>query len=217
MIDIIQWIGSVAGIIAVVLFVIFKKGAQKYVDEKAKNLATIEDTAKITQEVEVVKALHLRQSHAWKWVFEKEYQILQKVWDSTWDFQATARSLRPIMDRLPEDEEKKRKVFLERHKYHVDAANAFKDVVLKNKPFIPPIVYEACLELRSLVVELQVDFEMSFGDDVHPDWKRIHEGSKKLDAKLEDLNLVIREYVHTKINDAQQAGGLDALSGASDL
>ena len=217
MTEIIQWIGSAAGVLALALFVIFKKGAQKYVDEKAKNLATIEDTARITQEVEGVKALHLRRSHAWKWIFEKEYEILQKVWDSTWDFQATARSLRPIMDRLPQDEEEKRKVFQERHKYHVGAANAFKDVVLKNKPFIPPSVYEACLELRSLVVELQVDFQMSFGDDMQPDWTRIHECSKKLDDKLEDLNQVIREYVHTKINDAQQGSATDALMGAGDL
>ena len=201
--DIIQWIGSAAGIIACILFVIFKKGAQKYVDEKAKNLATLEDTAKITQEVEVVKALHLRQSHAWKWVFEKEYQILQGVWNSTWDFQATARSLRPMLDRLPEDEQEKRKVFEERYKYHVDAANAFKDVVLKNKPFIPPIIYEVCEELRSLVGDLQIDFEISFCESAHPDWKKIHECSNKLNAKLDELNLVIREHVHTKIDNAQ--------------
>ena len=205
MTEIIQWIGSGAGVLALVLFVIFKNGAHKYVDEKVKNLATIEDTAKITQEVEGVKALHLRQSHAWKWIFEKEYEILQKVWDSTWDFQATARSLRPIMDRLPQDEEERQNVFQERYKYHVDAANSFKDVVLKNKPFIPPRVYEVCMELRSLAIELEVDFDMSFGDGLPSNWKLINECSKKLENKLEDLNRVIREYVHTKINNAQQA------------
>ena len=141
MMEILQWLGSVAGVVALGLLFIFRKGAQRYVDEKAKNLATIEDAAKITREVEGVKALHLRQSHAWKWVFEKEYDILQRVWSSTWDFQATARSLRPIIDRLPQNEEERKAVFLERHKYHADAVNAFRDVVLKNKPFIPPGVY----------------------------------------------------------------------------
>jgi len=205
MYEIIQWMGSLSGIVAIVLFFIFRKGAQNYVDEKAKNLATIEDTAKITQEVEGVKNLYHRQSHAWKWVFEKEYEILRRVWDSTWDFQATARSLRPIMDRLPQDEEEKRKVFQERYKYHGDAVNAFRDVVLKNKPFIPPNVYEECLELRKLVVDLQVDFEMSFEKDERADWKMIHEHGKKLDDKLEELNVKIREYVHTKMYDAQQS------------
>ena len=71
MMEILQCLGSVAGVVALGLLFIFRKGAQRYVDEKAKNLATIEDAAKITREVEGVKALHLRQSHAWKWVFEK--------------------------------------------------------------------------------------------------------------------------------------------------
>ena len=212
MYEILQWLGSLSGIVAIVLFFIFRKGAQKYVDEKAKNLATIEDTAKITQEVEGVKTLYHRQSHAWKWVFEKEYEILRRVWDSTWDFQATARSLRPIMDRLPQDEEEKRKVFQERYKYHADAVNAFRDVVLKNKPFIPPNVYEVCLELRKLVVDLQVDFEMSFEKDTRADWKMIHDCGKKLDDKLEELNVTIREYVHTKMYDAQQANTPDPRS-----
>jgi hypothetical protein len=167
-------------------------------------LATVEDIAKITQEVEGVKALHLRQSHAWKWVFEKEYEILKLVWDSTWEIQATARSLRPIMDQLPQDEEKKKSVYLERYKCHVNALNAFKDVVLKNKPFIPSSVYENCLELRSLVIDLLIDFEMSFRDDEQPDWKLIRECSKKIDDKLEELNLSIREHVYTKISNAQQ-------------
>ena len=55
MYEILQWLGRLSGIVAIVLFFIFRKGAQNYVDEKAKNLATIEDTAKITQEVEGVK------------------------------------------------------------------------------------------------------------------------------------------------------------------
>ena len=53
--DILSAIGAISGVIAIGLFAIFRKGAQKYVDEKAKNLATIEDTQKITNEVEMVK------------------------------------------------------------------------------------------------------------------------------------------------------------------
>ncbi len=69
--DVLGAIGATAGTISAILFVIFRNSAQKYVDEKAKNLATIEDTAKITTEVEKVKAGYLQRSHAWKQIFEK--------------------------------------------------------------------------------------------------------------------------------------------------
>ncbi|WP_320040729.1 hypothetical protein [uncultured Desulfobacter sp.] len=81
-----NYIGNVAGIIAIALFVIFRKSSQKYVDEKAKNLATIEDTQKITNEVEKVKAANQQRSHAWKQLFDQEYAILKEVWGSTWEF-----------------------------------------------------------------------------------------------------------------------------------
>ena len=60
------------------------------------------------------------------------------------------------------------------------------------------------------MVDLQVDFEMSFEDDDRPDWKMIHECGKKLDDKLEELNLAIRKCIHTKIKDAQ-GGAPDAF------
>lgn len=210
MTEILSWIGAVSGAIALGLFYMFKNGAQKYVDAKAQNLATIEDVAKITGEVEAVKASHLRQSHAWKWIFEKEYEILRNVWDSTWEFQATARSLRPIMDQLPLDKEKQKEVFIERHGVHVDSVRKFRDMVIKNQPFIPPFIYEKCLELRSIVIELQVDFEMTFDGSGEPDWKKIHECGKNLDDKLAELNAAIRKHVHGVIQDAQQGVQPDA-------
>lgn len=201
--DILGAVGAIAGSISTILFVIFRNSAQKYVDEKAKNLATIEDTAKITTEVEKVKAGYWQRSHAWKQIFEKEYALLNEVWNSTWEFQATARSLRPIMDHLPEDTEKQREVFIERHKVFADSVKTFRDVVIKNKPFIPPRVYEICLALREIVVELQVDFEISFNVCQRADWRKIHECGKKLDEKLEELNEAIRGYIHGKLHSAE--------------
>jgi len=200
-------IGNIAGVVACILFVFFRKGAQKYVDEKAKNLATIEDTEKITKEVEKVKAEYLQRSHAWKQIFEKEYSLLREVWNATWEFQSTARSLRPLFDRLPEDKEKQKIVFTERYERHINAANSFIDFIYKNRPFIPPHVYETCLSLRRLVIELQVDFEMSFKDNNDNDqtnWDRINECSKKIDIELDELNNVIRNHIYGKMNGAEQ-------------
>ncbi|VGO11838.1 hypothetical protein PDESU_00385 [Pontiella desulfatans] len=202
--ELLESIGSWAGYIAIALFFIFKNGAQKYVDEKAKNLATIEDTGKITNEVENVKSQFHRQSHAWKWVFEKEYEILKDVWNSSWEFQAAARSLRPMMDFVPEDDEEKKKMFEDRYKTYIDSANEFKDVVYKNKPFIPPVVYETCLSLKDIVSDFQIDFELSYIQKLRgPDWKRLTESVEKLNSTLDELNDNIREHVHGNLNAAQ--------------
>jgi len=179
--DILNIIGFIAGIIATALFVIFRNSAQKYVDEKAKNLATIEDTKKITNEIEAVKTEYIQRSHAWKHIFEFELEVLKDVWKATWDLQAYARSLKPIFDHLPEDKEKEKEIFIERHKKYSEKVEVFREVVIKNQPFMPPKVYDSCMELRKVVVELQVDFEMSMNErnEYSPDWKKIHECGKK--------------------------------------
>lgn len=196
--EILNYISAASGAIALGLFVIFRNSSQKYVDEKAKNLATIEDTQKITDEIEKVKANYLQRSHAWKYLFELEYSILKEVWGSTWEFQAHAKSLRPIFDNLPQDPEKAKDVFKERYEKYGKTVETFKDSVLKNKPFIPPHVYDSCMSLRNLVVELQVDFEMSFHDS-KPDWRKINECNQKINTQLENLNMVIREHIYGKI------------------
>jgi len=209
-----SWIGAISGLIALAVAAILRRGAHKYVDEKARNLATRQDTARITEEVEAVKALHLRQSHAWKWIFEKEYEILRDVWECAWELQATGRSLRPILDHLPEDEEEKKKVYRKRYDIYSESAVKFQNTVQKNQPFIPPSIYKKCLELRSIVIELQVDFEITFEEHIRADWKKIHKCGKKLDEKLAELNESIRKHVHGIVRDAQQGIEPDAY-GAS--
>ena len=197
--EIINIIGTISGAIAVVLFVMFRKSLQKYVDEKAKNLATIEDTQKITDEVEKVKSDYQQKSHAWKQLFEKEYIILKDVWDSAWELQAHARSLRPSLDDLPQDPEERKEVFIERHSRYVEAVKSFKDNVIKNRPFIPTHVYDACMTLRIVVIELEVGFEMSFNDGSNPDWEAIRNCGKELDVHIENLNTSIREHIYGKL------------------
>ncbi len=214
--EMLQAIGSISGAIALVLLVVFKNSTQKYVDEKAKNLATIEDTKRITSEVERVKARYLQRSHAWKQIFEKEYSLLRDVWGSTWEFQDTAKSLRPLVDRLPKDQDRRKKVFAERRERHVEAVSRFIDLVLKNRPFLPPHVYESCLSLRGVVVELQVHFDLSYEDD-RPDLEMILKCTKSLDVELERLNSAIRDHIYGKVNTAEQGGAPVALPGAGDL
>ena len=199
--EILNSIGFIAGVIASILFVIFRNSAQKYVDEKAKNLATIEDTEKITNEIERIRTEYIQRSHAWKHIFEFELEVLKDVWKATWDLQAYSRSLRPSIDNLPEDKEKERELFIKRYKKYSEKEEIFREFVVKNQPFIPPHVYKSCIDLREVVIELEVDFEMSLNErsKYEPDWKNIHECNKKLDQKIENLNISIREHIYGKI------------------
>jgi hypothetical protein len=189
--------GTAFGLIAIYMVNVFRKSAQTYVDEKAKNLATIEDTAKITSEIEGVKSRFDIASHVKKQVFEKEYEILQQVWQSTWEFQALARSLRPIMDYLPENKEERKVVFEKRYKKYTESVQGFRDAVIKNKPFMPQHIYEICLSLRELVISVQVEFEQSFEDDSRVNWKEIENCGNKLDAKLDELSNEIRNVIYS--------------------
>ncbi|MBN1515550.1 hypothetical protein JXA32_03165 [Candidatus Sumerlaeota bacterium] len=202
--ELLSGIGAASGAIALWLVYVLRKSAQEYIDEKAKNLATREDIGRITAEVEAVKANYLRQTHAWKWIFEKEYEILRNVWDSTWELQATVRSLKPLWDHLPENKEEKMEEFRKRYNDYIKTVQKFQDMVMKNRPFIPPVIYETCLELSSIVGVLQNDFMSSFTPPYYSDCKKILDCGRKLEKKLDELNQAIRKHVHGVIQDAQQ-------------
>lgn len=197
--EIMSTIGLIISIITVSLFIIFKNSAQKYIDEKAKNLATIEDIQKITNEVEKVKSNYQQRSHAWKQLFEYEYAILKEVWTATWEFQEHAKSLLPMIDKLPNDLQKRKNVLNERYKKYSEALDSFKDSVLKNQPFIPVYVYEVCMPLREVVIDLYIEFEMSHDGQHKPDWKKVRDCIKELDGHLDKLNMAIHEHIYGKI------------------
>jgi uncharacterized protein YdcH (DUF465 family) len=59
------------------------------------------------------------------------------------------------------------------------------------------------MSLRKVAIELQVDFEMSFNKINDPDWKKIVECNNKLDEKIEQLNISIREHIYGKLLDTK--------------
>lgn len=177
----------------------FKSGIQKYIDEKSRNLATLQDTARITEQVQAVESRFARSTHAWKEIFVQEYAMLKEVWRSTWDFQAKARSLRPVLDFLPMEPERIREVLVARGEVYNASVKDFIDVVVKNKPFIPQDIYDKCLSLREAVVDLQIEHQKSIDRPSAPlDWELIRESGRRLDDRLEALSDAIRNYVHGK-------------------
>jgi len=187
----------------VVLYVIIKKSLQKYLDEKAKNTASKEDIAKITNEIERVKASYTQRFHSWKHQFEKEYVILEEVWSSVWETQAFVKALIRELPMDMDEKEKRDGLLKFRENEYLDSANKFKEAILQKKPFIPPDVYEACAAIKDLIAEIQTDFDLCVKGGDAPDTRDINENLKKLDDYLEGLNLAIRNRIYG-ISDASE-------------
>jgi Txe/YoeB family toxin of Txe-Axe toxin-antitoxin module len=94
---ILQLAGTVGGIASPALLISFRSSAQKYTDKKAENLATIQDTGKITDQVERIKSDYQMWFQASRFVYENEYTLLKEVWKESWELQAKARSLTPVV------------------------------------------------------------------------------------------------------------------------
>jgi hypothetical protein len=187
--------GTVGGIASPALLIAFRSSAQKYTDKKAENLATIQDTGKITDQVERIKSDYQMWFQASRFVYENEYALLKEVWKESWELQAKARSLTPVFDRVSSDEGERRKELAQRYDASVEQVNHFKAAVIKNKPFMPVEVYSSCDRIWKIVVSLQVIFRMSFQCIKDPDWLRVETSCEELDAELEVLCQAIRRCI----------------------
>lgn len=189
--------GSIGGMVAFFVLSLIKVGSHQYIDEKAKNLATLQDIKEITEKVESVKTEYVNRSYAWRKFLDFELNILKDVWKASWELQASVRSLNPIIDNLPENEEEKKKIFIARYKEYKEKVIQFIDMVVKNQPFIPPGIYTSSMEIRKSAISPQVNFEINFSNMEKIDWRKIVRDNKELDQKIDELNVQIRTYIVT--------------------
>jgi hypothetical protein len=192
---ILQLAGTVGGVVSPALLIAFRSSAQKYTDKKAENLATIQDTGKITDQVERIKSDYQMWFQVSRFVYENEYTLLKEVWKESWELQAKARSLTPVFDRTSSDEAERKKELTQRYDAYAKQVNHFKAAVIKNKPFLPREVYSSCEKIWRIVASLQVIFEMSFKGIKDPDWAKVETNGKELDDELEVLCQAIRRRV----------------------
>ena len=80
--------GSIGGILAFAILSLLKVGVFRYVDEKAKNLATVQDIRQITNKIESVKTEYVNRSYAWQKFLDFEFEIVKDVWKASWELQA---------------------------------------------------------------------------------------------------------------------------------
>lgn len=119
------------------------------------------------------------------------------MWRASWEVQYSARAVRPILDSIPSDPDEAKEEYLKRAKQYWDATETYLDAVTKQRPFIPPAVYEACELVEKSVIKLKNEFEKTYrGAEDRIKWETISEEETKLNELMADLNKRIRQHIH---------------------
>lgn len=182
-------------IVIVGLAVVFYKS---YMAEKGKNLATKEDIGRITSEIESVRSQFEVYVHSEKEIFSKEYSLLEKVWEYTWELQARVRNLRPMLDCLPKDLDERNKVEQQRVDDYIQSMKLFIDGVVKKRPFIPDKVYDVVMKLRNTVVTEESRVQILNAYSNVSLLEEAQSNIEKLNLLIEELNEAIRSHVSSR-------------------
>jgi hypothetical protein len=184
--------------IAIIGFFIIVKRADifSYLKEKGKNLATKEDIAIITREMESVKLDHVKATHVHKLQFETEFQAFKEIWEKLLSLRNATLSLRPIVDTLTSSKEEKEERKKKRLHDFSTTFYAFRDTAENNKPFYPIVLWTELDELIKLVYKEAVGY--SYGDpieDFKSYWKDSQENFNQIIQKVDKICEVIRDRI----------------------
>lgn len=107
-----------------------------YLKKKAENLATKEDIATITKQVEFIKGEIGAQLYVHQTRYENEFQILKDLAEKVVEVKNSALSMRPVVYSVDpsESEEERKKKRLQRY---FDAGRDFYKLFETRKPFYP--------------------------------------------------------------------------------
>lgn len=175
---------------------------QSYFSEKGRNIATKEDIATITREVEGVKAESLAQLERLKvelsqaqllnrTQFELELSAYREVWESLLAVHRAAAGLRPVWDRgmgQGETEESRRS---ERLKAFADTFNPFSQAVWKHRPFYPEAVYKELDELLRLTQREAIEYQHMRPEN-RDYWDQAMSNAKAINTQVERICETIR-------------------------
>jgi hypothetical protein len=174
----------------------------KYVEEKAKNLATKEDIEGITASIERVRSQHAaelervrsdlnRALNVHKLQYETELRTYEQIWIDLVDVQRAALSLRPIVDTLPQDESEKQRVIQKRLETFGEAFNRFVARVHSRRPFYPPEVFAELNELLRLAHGEAIDVQWGDKHDAGY-WKDAKRNAEAISAQVDKVCEAVR-------------------------
>ena len=174
----------------------------KYIEEKAKNLATKEDVGDITATIERVRSQYAtdlervrsdltRSLNVHKLQYETELRTYEEIWKDLVDVQRAALSLRPMIDSVPRDEAERNRVVQKRLEAFGEAFNRFTARVHSRRPFYPQSIFTVFDELLRLAHSEAIDVE--WGDKHDRDyWKDARRNATAISDQVDKICDAVR-------------------------
>lgn len=142
--------------------------------------------------------------------FDLEFSIYRELSGGIIDMTEAIYFLFPTLDFVPEKEEEKRKVFIERYKLAIRSYNKTSKIIMKNAAFIPVSFYEKCINLRRLCSIQMTNAKIFIIDEdcnknidaMYQDFRESWKNSQKLlelrDAFMQDLRIYLQTLEEIK-------------------
>lgn len=176
-----------------------------YFDEKAKNLATRQDIAGITREIESVKSMHAMQLEKVRIAlgsqlyihqtrYAKEFEILSEIMPGLVALRDAAKRLRPVGDivRADEEENDRRRRRLDRFN---QAAKKFYNIYESKQPFYPEEIYTALVNLHEAAIHEVTQFSIGDAVDRNRYWKQAMKNAERISQLADCAVRSIRDRV----------------------
>lgn len=169
-----------------------------YLKKKAENLATKEDVAAITKQVELIKGEIGSQLYVHQTRYQNEFQILKDLAEKVVEVKNSALSMRPVIDSFDpsESEEERKKKRLQRY---FDAGRDFYKLFETRKPFYPDEIYVGVTKLDKVIWKEVVGYKNwspNAGRGYDPKyWEKAAENSKEISAIADEVMCLIRKRI----------------------
>jgi len=208
--DTLIWLQGFTLAALAVIGVMLKHYVSSYLGEKAKNLATKEDVAAITDQIESVKARHAKdfetirtslgsRAHIHRFRYEREFAILQELMEKLVELRDATMSLRPEAEYIDPDEtdDQRKKRRLARYTAASRALYLFSET---RQPFFAEEILVVLRALDQVAWQEVVQYRRfsPHADDQAFDaryWDRAAENSAKIAELTDNVIRSVRERV----------------------
>lgn len=205
----IHWILEVATAFGVfVLALLATRYLPSYIKEKGKNLATKEDIASITNEIEKVRSQYAEniealkaslgsRTHMHQVRYEREFEILLGLTEKLVELRDAATTLRPVSEYVnPEETDADRKK--RRLTRYQEASRALYLFSESRRPFFPEDIYDALqvVDRKAWSEVVQYNRRSPFGEHADPNyWDNAEKNAAEITSAVDSVLEKIRHRV----------------------
>lgn len=128
--------------------------------------------------------------------FRKEFEAYEQLWELLIEFRNTVASMRPMMDRIPEDKTEKEELMSKRRETAWISYNKVITEYWKQKPFFSPKVFNIINEVLKIGAKETVHFErMVFYKKKPDDYLEAEKHLEEIAEHLDKIDEAIRNSI----------------------